>query len=243
MQYSDTVTLNGLVQSCEMWAGLGNTGITGDPTTFAIFNRLLNTNYDKVVSMILESEDEITFDDPNLGNSGYIFSKNLVGGTRVTTLALSDKILKMKRVEVSYDGVNYVKAEPLDMGQLSTSLQDPNVDQFFNVKEPKYMQFGFDIYLFPMPATSVTGGLKIYATRQVDHFTVADTTQEPGIPQLFHDMIPIGASLDYCIGHRKEASPDLAQRFIDFEVRLRKFVGTANEDRHAVLVPSNQQYE
>ena len=65
MQFSDTTNLNGLIQRCELLTGLGDTGISGDATLLKHFTSLINQTYHKVVTMILQSQDEWDFDDKN----------------------------------------------------------------------------------------------------------------------------------------------------------------------------------
>ena len=59
------------------------------------------------------------------------------------------------------------------------------------------------LFLLPAPNTSLdttaSAGLKIYLSRDIDEFTAADTTQEPGFNRNWHPALAYGAALDYVI--------------------------------------------
>lgn len=231
MQFNDTSNLNGLIQSCEDWTGLGLAQISGDTNQLKRFTRLINTNYHKVVTMILESMDEWDFDDANIGDRGFIKTYNLTAATQYVTLPLSDKILKVKRVEVTYDGTNWYKAEPIDLNQYSGASTTAEIANNFSVTKPFYDLHGNYIYLYPVPTANVTGGLKVWVTREIDEFTTADTTQEPGVDEPFHQMIALGASLDYAMMKGLANVNLLAARYAESEQRLRQYYGNKQDDR------------
>lgn len=243
MQFSDTTSLNGLIQSCEFWTGKGNAQISGDATALAEFTRLINVNYHKVVTMILASMDEIDFDDPNLANTGFIKTYNLVAGTQTVTLPLSDKILKIKRAEITYDGTKWYRLNPMDLNEYGDTSDSATIANNFSKSTPYYDIHGQYVYLYPIPDASVSGGLKLWVIREVDEFATSDTTQEPGIDEPFHEMIAVGASLDYAFAHSLNSVSGLASKFVDYENRLKQYYGSKQEDRAIVMKPSDVNYE
>ena len=243
MQFNDSTTLNGLVQSCEFWTGKGNAQISGDATSLAEFTRLINVNYHKVVTMIFASMDEWDFDDINLANTGFMKTYNLVSGTQTITLPASDKILKIKRAEITYDGSNWVRLNPMDINEYGGTSDATTVGDNFSQAEPYYDVHGNYVFLYPIPNAAVTGGLKLWVSREIDEFTTSDTTQEPGIDEPFHEMIAIGASLDYAFAHGLAAANALAAKFVDYESRIKQYYGSKQADRAIVLKPSDVNYE
>lgn len=238
MVYSDTSAKNGLLQRCEFWTGLGDAGITGNTLLKAQFTQSLNNWYQKIVTMILASQDEWDFDDLNY--SDYpIGTTALVAGQRDYDLPASLKLLRIKRADVTYDGTNWRRVEPLDINEVSfgvgnASLEDDN----FAKDKPFYDLKSNTIWLYPRAdATDVANGatLRIEFAREVDVFTTSDTTQEPGIDEPFHEMIALGASFDFASIKTLPNKNDIWTMLQDFEARLKQYYGKKTEDRNIVL--------
>ena len=243
MQFNDTTSRNGLIQSCELWTGLGTSQISGDATALKDFTRLINANYHKIVTMILESIGDWDFDDPNLDNTGFIKTYNLTASTQYVKLPLSDKILKVKRVEVTYDGVNWYKAEPMDISEYSPATsQSSNLSNDFSQSKPFYDLVGNYIYLYPVPNANVTAGLKLWITREVDEFTTSDTTQEPGFDEPFHEMLSVGASMDYALAKGLSNAGNIAAKLSDYELRLRRYYSDKEQDTKYIMKSAYVDY-
>jgi len=244
MKFNDVTDNAGLIQSCEFWTGLGLAQISGDTAKLKEFTRLINNNYHKVVTAILESMDGWDFDDPNHANTSFIKSYNLVSGQQYVSFPLSDKILKIKRVEISYDNTNWYKAEPMDINEFTQAVsQTTNISNSFTKSDPYYDLVGNYLYLYPIPDLAVTSGLKLWVSREVDEFTSADTTQEPGIDEPFHEMIAVGASLDYALAKGLSTVNNLATKYADYEPRLRRYYSKKEDDRQLILKSSAENYE
>lgn len=240
MQYNNTTDKNGLLQDCEAWCGLGDGGISGDAYLKARFTAGLNKHEHKVVTMILESRDDVDYDDPNQTNQST-FTFPLVAGQRDYNLALSEKILKIKRIDVCYSGTGNTcyRAEKMDSGQLSVGLgNDTALDSNFSKTNPKYdlENNGYTIKLYPMAnAADVTasGLIRVECVREIDEFTTSDTTQEPGFDEPFHPMVSMGASYDWLCINRPDAKTTIAhleKELQSYEARLRRHYGRKNED-------------
>lgn len=246
MVFNDTSTKDGLLQRCELYTGLGDAAISGDTNKLKYFTSFINSNYHKIVTMILDSQDEWDFDDIN--HTTYpIGTIPLVASQRDYTLPASLKILRLKRVDITYDGTNYYKAEPFDTGETSYGLgNDTTTDGRFSKTSPVYDLIGNAIRIYPLASTSdVTAGAKIRIEfwREIDSFTTSDTTQEPGIDEPFHNMIAVGASLDYAVSTQDARKSDLSAMFQDYEVRLRRYYGQKTTDRVHTLKPIFINYD
>lgn len=242
MVYNDTTNKNGLLQRCEFWTDLGDATISGTAVLKAQFTQSLNNWYHKVVTMILNSQDEWDFDDSN-HTDFPILTTSLVANQQDYSIPASEKVLKIKRIEVSYDGTNWNKAEPLDIGEIGDATNTTTIAGSFSKSEPYYdIQYG-SIFLYPIPDTAVTGGLKVWWTREIDEFTTSDTTQEPGIDEPFHEMLPLGASFDYCVAKGLSKKNDIFTVLQDYEARLKQFYGSKQKDRKYAMKPTNINYE
>lgn len=263
MTFNDTTNRNGLIQSCEFLCSLQDAGISGDTNLLKHFTRLINARCYQVLTMILNAQDEWDFDDVNLGNyptatralivaqRDYRFdtaSWSLIGregGSAASNAAI--KPLKIKRVDITYDGTNYYKAEPFDEGETGLGLgNDTNTDQRFGKTKPFYDVRDYAIWLYPTASSAdVTAGAKMRITfvREFDEFTSSDTTQEPGFDEPFHQMAAVGASLDYAVAKGLSNKNDLAAMWADYENRLRVYYGNKQKDRELILKPSYVNYE
>ncbi len=235
MQFSDTSTKNGLIQDCEFLTGLGDATITGDSALFAIFTRSINQWYQKVVTMILDSQDSWDFDDINFTDYG-VATANLVASQRDYTLPASLNLLKIKRVDVTYDGTNWYKAEPFDINETGLGVgNDTAFDANFDSSKPFYDMKANAIWLYPRPSSSVTNGMRVEFMRSIDEFTVSDTTQKPSIDAGFHRMLSAGASFDWAVAKGLSNANTLSALLTDYENRLRTYYGRKNVDEQVVL--------
>lgn len=241
MQFSDTTNKNGLIQRCEDYAGLGDAGISGDSTLLKKFTGYINSAYHKVVIMILRSQDEWDFDDIN--HTDYpILTTDLVANQQDYTIPASEKVLKIKSLEVTYDGTNWYKATPLDKSELSIPTDTTTIGNNFSQTQPYYdIQYNA-VFLYPIPDAAVTGGLKLQWTREIDEFTSSDTTQEPGIDEAFHPMLALDATLQYGIGKGLPNKQDLKNEWAEAAAMLANHYGDKQQDRQYILTGTNENY-
>jgi hypothetical protein len=194
MVFNDTTNKLGLIQECEFNCDLGYGGISGNSDRLAEFTRLINKWNNIIEIMIIQSNDEWDFDDSNQTDFP-IGTSNLVASQQQYQLPTN---LKIKRVEISYDGTNWYKAEPFDLSEMSDAATTTNISSNFNTQEPFYDTIGDSIFLYPIPAANVTGGLKVWYTRSMHDFTSSDTTAVPGFDANFHYLLAVGVSYDWC---------------------------------------------
>lgn len=217
MVLSDTTTARaGLIQKAEDQCGLGATGITSNAILLAQFVGWMNEWNDKVTIWVLKSMNGFDFDDANYSkypsgtfagttNRDYVFGTDQNGVTQ--------KLLKIKNVAISRDGVNYLTADPIDSTELKNSKADVNVDSLIPASKPVYdpKGGGFDIYP-KFTAAEVSVGAKVYVEfyREGVKWSVSGTdTQEPGFASAFHPIIYKGASLEYCNLYKPEIAAKL----------------------------------
>lgn len=246
MQFSDTTNKNGLIQDIEMWLNVGDTGVSGNATLLKIMTSNVNRWYHKVVSMILESQDAWEFDDLNLTDLP-IATTPLVAAQRSYTLPASLKVLKVKRVDITYNGTTYYRANPIDTGEPAFGIgNDTNTDGNFDKTAPRYDLIGNTIWIYPLAsATDVSSGglIRIEFMREIDEFTSADATQEPGIDEPFHRMLSVGASLDYALAKNLSIAANLATLITDYEDRLKRYYGRKEVDQVLQLGASLPKYD
>lgn len=234
MDYNDTTTKLGLVQDCEFLCQFNDGDISGNATMLATFTRLMNKHYHKTVLAILEAQDTWDFDDKNF--SDYpIATTPLVAGQRDYTFPVSLKILKIKRVDVTYDGTNWYRANPIDSGLPVDGLGNSTFeDSLVSISSPRYDAKSNAIWVYPLAdASQVSAGAKIRIEffREIEEFTASDTTKEPGIDRPFHQMISLGASMEYAVAKMLGNAGNLADLYRDMEQRLKEYYSRKEVDK------------
>lgn len=242
MQFSDTTSLTGLIQDCEFLTNIGSGKISGDTTLLKQFTVFINSHYHKAVTMILASQDEWQFDDIN--KTDYpIATTNLVTDQQDYTLPASLKMLRIRRVEITYDGSNWYKVEPFDIEQTGLATDTTSIRNNFSSTQPYYdIEYGA-IKLYPIPSSNVTDGLKIWYIREPTEFTSASTTTEPGFDEPFHRILSVGASLDWAIARNPKLVPNLVSLYTDYEKRLKQYYGNKQQDRKYQFSSSYINYQ
>lgn len=241
MQFSDTTNRTGIIQDCEFWSGLGKEQISGNTDLLQDFTRLINNRYDKYVMILLNSQDSWDFDDINYTDYPLL-TANLVANQQDYTFPASLNILKIKRVEVTYDGSKWYKAEPLDVNELGTASDTTTIANQFFTTQPYFDPENNGLRLYPIPSANVTNGLKIWIYRNVDAFSTADTTQVPGFDRAYHQLLSLGASLDYMIQKGQQPAANLANKLELLEKEFIRHYGSKQKDPNMILKPAFVDY-
>ena len=213
-----------------------------DESIFQATDRLIaiNNAYDKLHSIILDSQDEWDFDDSN--NTELPIAKtDLLASTGM--YAIPDTLYRLNKVEINY-GSGFVKALPLDLNE--TSLSEDEILARASSATPYYRIFGQTIQFYPTPTAEVSGGIKLYYDRAITHFTSDEYTAgtvKPGLDQLWHDYIALQASLDGAIKFNLVNKADLANTIADIEQRIRRYYGKKTTDRKTKLTNFIEDYE
>lgn len=214
-------------------------------TTYPNAQRVLAINewIYKIETMILDSQDDWDIDDSN--NTNYpIATTNLVAGQRDYTFPVTLGITQIKRVDVTYDGVTWVKCTEMDSSMIKDNIgNDDYVDNTFSTAQPYYDMKSNAIWLYPRPTSNVSNGLRIEYFRDfniIDADDLSSTSLEPGFDRAFHPMIAYGAAADWLMAKSK-SNPSLMSsanyclsKMQDYEVRLRKYYGRKNLDEQVI---------
>lgn len=200
MVYNDTTARQGLIQDMEDICGLGATGITSSTALFQQFTRWANKWSKLGATIAINAMDGWDFDDP----TWTTYPSGTYTGTtsRDYVFDSSLKLLKIKKVAISYDGMNFANATPLDSTQIKYAKPDINADSQFSTSTPVYDPIGNAINIYPkFTAAQVSAGAKVYVEflREPKEFATTGTdSQVSGIASPFEQIISKGASLDYC---------------------------------------------
>ena len=199
--------------------------------------------------MILQSQDESDWDDTRIGD--YPTGTIPLSTNRDYTIQTSEKILKIKDLCVSYEGVNFYKANPIDAGEFyfgqgpqSATTNELSIDSNFSRTSPMYDYKYGSIFLYPKASSADVGaGGSIYLewSRQVQEFTQSDLTTGtavPGFDDPYHPILAYGPAFEYASSHLLGNEKTLFTLLQDYEMRLKQSYSNKQLDRQFVLKPN-----
>jgi hypothetical protein len=197
----------------------------------------LNTYYHQFTNDILESMDDWDF-------QGEVATASLVASQQ--EYIFPTDLLKIKRVEVSYDGTNWYVAKPFDISERSEPLDTTSVATDFSTTDPYYDAHDISLFLYPIPSSNVSGGLKIWYEKEATELTAV--TNEPVFAEAYHKGLAYGAAKDYFEKYMEVAgnANKAVQMEKNLEVvrqRMKDFYARRNQDRDYVMLPAFEDYD
>jgi hypothetical protein len=217
-----------------------------DTNTYPNTERVIDINNAglKLQSMILDSQDEADFDDVNHGDFP-ILTVPLTTNQSVS-IPQSERVISIKKLSVTYNGVDFYEAKPIDSGEVDGVLQVPStatvamtsIDSNFSRTAPRYDWKYGSLFVYPRASTSdvVAGAAGIIEwNRDVYQFTSSELgagALVPGIDSAFHPYLFLEPAFNWCSAKGKsDRLPSLKARMDDIEFRLRKQYGKKQRDR------------
>lgn len=146
----------------------------------------INRYYQTIVNEAIKSNDSWDF-------QGERATADLVADQKEYTFPTD--LIKVKRVEITYDGTNWYKCRIFDIETRDGSLDDTTVNKDFTTTDPYVDLYDNSMFIYPIPSAAVTGGLKIWYQKEITELS-ADT-DEPSIQESFHIGLAYGAAKDY----------------------------------------------
>ncbi len=250
LAFSDTTNKNGIIQRCEISCALGDGGISGNATLLKQFTGIINSWYQQAVTIVLAAQTDWDWDD--IGTTDRTTATrttyptataNLIATQRDYPLGATLKFLKLKRVDVTYDGTNWYQATPFDSGAYSDGLGNETLtdaNHFSDITHPFFDVKANSIFLYPMATTTqVAAGaqMRIEFTREPSEFVYSDTTKTLGIDTPFQPYIPIGASYEWCSVNAPNIAAQLWPRLQEIEGRMREYYPLRDSDQVMFATP------
>jgi hypothetical protein len=190
-----------MIQDMEMLLNFPDGGISGDSTLIMQVTGLVNQAYLKTIAYVLGLDPRWVWDDSNYGTLP-IATATLVNNQEDYYLPGAEDsstnastFLRLLKVSVKDNAGQETVIKHTDMSEaeLNRMYTTSGVPEYYKL-------YGNTLKLFPAPATgsvTLTNGLKCYFQRSPDLFSSDGPTQIPGIPEPFHRMITLEASMDY----------------------------------------------
>lgn len=135
--------------------------------------RVLNDYYLRQVSIFVNLNEDL-FGRKATTNLNVVSNQEAYG--------LPSDAMRIKRVEVSYDGSNWYKVSMMDDNEVQDyALDTTNVRNLYTSSNPYADLFGNHLYLRPIPTQAVSSGLRLYYIAQPTLITniSVDTFQTP----------------------------------------------------------------
>lgn len=234
---------------------------TTDTVQYPNSDRLIDINLwqQKIVGMIMDSEDESYFDDarftgypkvttPLTTNRDYSISQVLTD-----TGGITYSCLKVKSLSISYDGVKFYRAVPMDLAETNlpdnpagASMANTNLDSYFSKTAPRYSYKNNSILIYPMASSSdvsAGGSMIMELERGAADFTSSDLTTGTAIPGFditFHMMLAYGPAFEYCQSKGMPQAQSIYRELQVYEDRLRKQYSSKQLDRRYALMGDYQ---
>jgi hypothetical protein len=193
MQFSDTSAKLGIIQACERYCNLGDAGISGVSQLLKEFTAHVNQWNRKVWHMIFMAYGGWQYEDANQTDLPAA-SATLTSGQ--TTYALPTGSLSVRGIEVKDQGGVWVALKPVTEERIRDVS---SMGEFYKTSgQPLFYQVvGQTVRLFPAANYTQASSFKVFFDRGSVAFASTDTTATPGFVSEYHDILPIGASIEF----------------------------------------------
>jgi hypothetical protein len=196
----------------------------------------VNAYYDLFVGEILKSMDDWDF-------QGEVATASLVANQQ--EYVFPSDILRIKRIEVTYDGTNWKYIDRFDINDRTEATDTTSIANDFTSNEPKADIHDNSIFLYPIPSSNVTNGLKIWYEKNPTVLTNA--TDEPVFARPYHIGLAYGAAKDWLEQYpSKENVTRLTTATTNLEktiARMKEFYQKKNQDRDYIVTPGYVEYD
>lgn len=189
----------------------------------------------RINTWILQAQDEWDADDKNNTNFSEA-TTNLIANQ--TDYALPATSIRIKRLEVTYDGVNWYRANPIDLNEIGDAENNPATNSNFTTTNPFYDIKNNSVVLYPAPTVNVTDGLKMWYDRlfsAISYTSEANNdlltgTKTPGFDDNFHELLSLGVSYDW--NSKKKQDKSLMADINLMKADLINLYGSKQKDRN-----------
>lgn len=207
MEFSNTTTKAGLIQTIEFWTNLGDGAISGNATLLKVMTGRVNSAFDRLMPYLYSFSEYLSWDDANQTDLP-IATVNLVSGQADYKIAQDDNsldILNITNVQVLpsatatlYGDVEKLTIDdPRALSAMSPASTDTGTPYGVLVR-------GNTLFFTPTPNYSATNGIKIFFEREASYFASTDTSKEPGIPQPYQELLALYASYDWLVVNKPD---------------------------------------
>lgn len=216
---------------------LTNTNTTSFPSADRLI--LVNNAYERVVSLIMQTDGRWEWDDDNQTDLP-IATTTLTSGQQDYTLAVTH--LEITRVEIKDTNGNWTHLTPISEQDFRGIAQSEFMET--DSIPVYYDKQGSSVFLYPAPNYTQAASLKIHFKRPPALFTSAEVTtgtKVPGFNSLYHDLIPYWVAYDYCIskGINEKLTPLMNEIIRKEEMLTSDYQGRSKDENLNLRVVTN----
>jgi hypothetical protein len=183
---------------------------------------------------IVESQDEWEF-------QGETATTDLVADQQ--EYPFPSDILKIKRIEITYDGTNWYRANIWDISERGSSIDSEHISDF-SEEEPYAELFNGSVFMYPVPDEAQTAGLKIWYSEEIvgedsngdDITSFSTSTDKPKIREAFQRGLILGAVKDNAQKYQNwdlfKISDNEQEKIIS---RMKQFYSNRIQDRKIIV--------
>jgi hypothetical protein len=203
----------------------------------ADLNASINAYYDLFTTEILQSMDDWDF-------QGEYATTDTVANQQ--EYAFPAELLKIKDVEITYDGSTWYKAAFMDINERSNPNDTTSVANDFSESSPYVDFMDNSLFLYPVPTSAVTAGLKIYYEKLPTAMSADSDT--PTLARPFHIGLAYGGAKDWLEQHidmaNNVARLNVANDNLNKTIKAMKdFYNKHIQDRDYVVLTPYVDYE
>jgi hypothetical protein len=232
MKFNSTTDKDGAIQFIESLCKLGDGGITNDTTLFKQITSYFNQSCRKVETALLRVDKNWKWDDFNYTDFP-IATIDLVSGQRDYTLPASTSggnastLYKINKIRaLGIDGLYY------ELFPLPPTWEESHPGAGYDGTPLYYKLVGNSVRLSPRP---LTGNVTLTAG---DDFTTADTTQQMGFPNAYHDLPCYDTASAYLMPINTQLAVTYTQIFNQRLELLEQDWNNRNDDNKNQIIPT-----
>ena len=197
----------------------------------------LNMYYSFVVNEVLDSMDGWDF-------QGEVATTTLVANQQ--EYVFPTDLVKFKRCEISYDGVNWYRVETFDINERGRATDSKSISEDFDQSQPFMDLDDGSLFLYPIPTQTVSAGLKIWYEKEIT--PLANDTDEPTFSRAYHKILCFGAAKDYFMQNIEIEGFEAKIKIVnsDFDKmleRMKNYYNKKTQDNHYELSPGYVEYD
>lgn len=169
---------------------------------------------------------------------GEISTTNLVGNQQ--EYSLPDDCMKLKRLEVTYDGTNWKYVRFFDVNQRIRPNDSSTISSDFSTDKPYADVHESGLFLFPIPSGNVTNGLKLYYFKRPQDMTL--TSQSADLPKEYHSFIVELVTLDAEVMRGRLAPTVALEKSEELVQIFKRTVAPRNDGERVVIRSTLENY-
>lgn len=206
-------------------------------TAYSLTDRTRNVNksWDEALSILYKADPNYKWDDTS--NTDFpLATINLTAGLDHYTILDAAQVIH--RVRMKAPSGKFITLTLKNRSEFSDSeLEEAGTPRYF-------YKMGNAIFPIPIPNYSYSLGVELEFQRGGNHFTIADTTKEPGFDSQFHEYLSVGAALRYALANGlNDKITLLTQQKTAIADAMRNHYETRSKENHVSLKlkrPSNR---